>query len=248
MPKLIAGNWKMHGLNFEAEALARAIKAGAAGVSPERATLLVCPPFTALATVGAALLGSPILLGAQDCHPKPEGAYTGDISAPMLHDLGVRFVILGHSERRSTHDESDALVQAKVVAAHAAGLIPIVCVGETLAERDAGRADDVIGSQLAASLPADLAAAGGVIAYEPIWAIGSGRTPTAKQVSAMHTVIRSDLVRRFRGAGRDLPILYGGSVKPDNARAILALPEVGGALIGGASLKAEDFLTIAKAA
>lgn len=248
MPKLIAGNWKMHGLNSEAAALAVAIKAGAADLSPERATLLVCPPFTALATVGAVLSQSPVHLGAQDCHPKPAGAYTGDISAPMLSDLGARFVILGHSERRERHGERDALVHAKAVAAAAAGLTPIVCVGETAAERDADRAEAVVGGQLRASVPDEIAAAGAVIAYEPVWAIGTGRIPTPDQIRAMHALIRSVLERRFGARGRDFTILYGGSVKPDNAGAILALPEVGGALIGGASLSAGDFLTIAGAA
>ncbi|MGH7068105.1 MAG: triose-phosphate isomerase [Acetobacteraceae bacterium] len=248
MPKLIAGNWKMHALSAEAESLALAIKAGAASLSPERATLLVCPPFTVLATVAAALSQSPVLLGAQDCHPRPAGAYTGDISAPMLSDLGARFVILGHSERREGHGESDALVRAKAVAAAAAGLIPIVCVGETAAERDAGRAEAVVGGQLGASLPDEIAAAEAVIAYEPVWAIGTGRVPTPEQIRAMHALIRSVLERRFGARGRDFPILYGGSVKPGNAAAILALPEVGGALVGGASLSAGDFLAIARAA
>jgi len=250
MPKLIAGNWKMHGLAAEAAALVRALASGLAGIDPERATLVVCPPFTAIGTVAPILRGSPIALGAQDCHPEPAGAHTGDISAPMLRDLGARFVILGHSERRAEHGESDALVRAKTLAARGAGLIPIVCVGESLAEREAGREEDVVGAELAASLPDDFAAAtvGGIIAYEPVWAIGTGHTPSAAQVTAMHGLIRARLVASCGAAGRAVPILYGGSVKPDNAAAMLSLPEVGGALVGGASLVAAEFLAIAAAA
>ncbi len=248
MAKLIAGNWKMHGLSAEAAALASALKEGASPVAGVRAELLVCPPFTALATVGAVLRDSPIALGAQDCHPAPSGAHTGDVSAPMLKDLGARFVILGHSERRTGHGESDALVRAKVASAIAAGLIPIVCVGESLAEREAGREEAVVSAQLAASLSDDFAAACGTVAYEPVWAIGTGRTPTAQQIAAMHALIRAGLAARFGAAGGDPLILYGGSVKPDNAASILALPEVGGALVGGASLVAADFLAIAAAA
>jgi len=248
MVKLVAGNWKMHGLSAEAAALAGALKAGAVGLAPGRVSLLVCPPFTVLATVGAVLRDSPIALGAQDCHPAPSGAHTGDISAPMLRDLGARFVILGHSERRTGHGESDALVRSKVAAAIASGLTPIVCVGENLAQREAGREEAVVGGQVAASLSDDFAAAQGTIAYEPVWAIGTGRVPAARQIVAMHALIRAGLVARFGDAGRGVLILYGGSVKPDNAASILALAEVGGALIGGASLAAADFLAIAGAA
>lgn len=240
---LIAGNWKMHGTLAEATALARGVAAGpAAG-----ADLLVCPPFPHLAAVSEALRGSHVALGAQDCHAAAKGAHTGDVSAPMLKDVGARFVILGHSERRADHGESDAVVKAKAEAALAEGLVPVVCVGESEAQRLAGEAEAVVAGQLAGSLPAGFAAAGGVVAYEPVWAIGTGRTPTEADIAAMHARIRAELERSFGEAGAALRILYGGSVKPGNAQAILALPHVDGALVGGASLKAEDFLGIAEA-
>ncbi|MBI0435537.1 triose-phosphate isomerase [Roseomonas sp. KE0001] len=240
---LIAGNWKMHGTLAEATALARGVAAGpAAG-----ADLLVCPPFPHLAAVSEALRGSHVALGAQDCHADAKGAHTGDVSAPMLKDVGARFVILGHSERRADHGESDAVVKAKAEAALAEGLVPVVCVGESEAQRLAGEAEAVVAGQLAGSLPAGFAAAGGVVAYEPVWAIGTGRTPTEADIAAMHARIRAELERSFGEAGAALRILYGGSVKPGNAQAILALPHVDGALVGGASLKAEDFLGIAGA-
>lgn len=240
---LIAGNWKMHGTLAEATALARGVAAGpAAG-----ADLLVCPPFPHLAAVSEALRGSHVALGAQDCHADAKGAHTGDVSAPMLKDVGARFVILGHSERRADHGESDAVVKAKAEAALAEGLVPVVCVGESEAQRLAGEAEAVVAGQLAGSLPAGFAAAGGVVAYEPVWAIGTGRTPTEADIAAMHARIRAELEQSFGEAGAALRILYGGSVKPGNAQAILALPHVDGALVGGASLKAEDFLGIAGA-
>ncbi len=241
MGKLVVGNWKMNGLGAEAAALARAIRAGA-GQAP--ADLVLCPPFTLIAAVGAILAGSPVGLGGQDCHPDPAGPHTGDISAPMLRDAGARFVILGHSERRAAHGETDALVRAKAVAAAAAGLTPIVCVGESEAERAAGRADAIIAGQLAGSLPGGFA---GILAYEPVWAIGSGRTPAEDEIAAMHALIRARLAAACGAAGRAMPILYGGSVKAANAAAIFALPEVGGGLIGGASLVAAEFLAIAAA-
>ncbi|MGC8470338.1 MAG: triose-phosphate isomerase, partial [Acetobacteraceae bacterium] len=243
MVQLIAGNWKMNGLSAEAEALAGAVRAGvtggAGGIS---CRLVLCPPFTLLAPVGSLLAGSGIGLGGQDCHPEPAGAHTGDISAPMLADIGASHVILGHSERRQDHGESDALVRAKVRAALAAGLAPIVCVGESEAQRRAGQAEEVVGGQLAASLPDGFA---GLIAYEPVWAIGTGLTPTAAEIAAMHDFLRNRLVERFGVGGREIAILYGGSVKPANAGTILALDEVGGALVGGACLQAADFLAIA---
>ncbi|MGY4800383.1 triose-phosphate isomerase [Teichococcus aerofrigidensis] len=243
MRPLIAGNWKMHGTLAEATALARGVAAGpAAG-----ADLLVCPPFPHLAAVSEALRGSHVALGAQDCHADAKGAHTGDVSAPMLKDVGARFVILGHSERRADHGESDAVVKAKAEAALAEGLVPVVCVGESEAQRLAGEAEAVVAGQLAGSLPAGFAAAGGVVAYEPVWAIGTGRTPTEADIAAMHARIRAELEQSFGEAGAALRILYGGSVKPGNAQAILALPHVDGALVGGASLKAEDFLGIAGA-
>ena len=242
MRQLIAGNWKMNGLTATAAELAEAVRDGSADVS---AGLLVCPPFTQITSVARTLAGSAVAVGGQDCHAAPEGAHTGDISAPMLRDAGATHVILGHSERRANHGESDAAVLAKVGAAVAAGLVPIVCVGETEAERQAGIAEAVVGRQLAGSLPAGFA---GVVAYEPIWAIGTGRVPTEADVAAMHGFIRAALVRDLGPAGRDVPILYGGSVKAANARAILAVAEVGGALVGGASLSAAEFLAIARAA
>jgi triosephosphate isomerase len=241
MGKLVVGNWKMNGLGAEAASLARAVRAGASAVP---ADLVLCPPFTQLAAVGAILAGSPVGLGGQDCHPDPSGPHTGDISAPMLRDAGARFVILGHSERRAAHAETDALVRAKAVAAARAGLTPIVCVGESEAERASGRAEATVADQLAGSLPAGFA---GIVAYEPVWAIGSGRTPAADEIAAMHALIRARLAAAFGLAGQATPILYGGSVKAANAAAIFALPEVGGGLIGGASLVASEFLAIAAA-
>jgi triosephosphate isomerase (TIM) len=190
------------------------------------------------------LLGSAVAVGAQDCHPRASGAHTGDISAAMLRDCGATHVILGHSERRADHGETDALVRAKVEAAVSAGLMPVVCVGETEAQRETGEQDAAVAAQLAGSLPDGFA---GVVAYEPVWAIGTGRTPTEADVAAMHAHIRAELVRRLGPAGAGLRILYGGSVKPGNAAALMALPEVGGALVGGASLVADDFLGIARA-
>nr|WP_237182301.1 triose-phosphate isomerase [Roseomonas marmotae] len=240
---LIAGNWKMHGTLDSARELASGVASGVAS----GADLLVCPPFVHLAPVAGVLGGSSVALGAQDCHAAAKGAHTGDVSAPMLADLGARFVILGHSERRSDHGESDAVVLAKAEAALAAGLTPVVCVGESEAQRVAGEAEAVVAGQLAGSLPEGFAAAGGVVAYEPVWAIGTGRTPTEGDIAAMHARIRAELQARFGEAGGKLRILYGGSVKPGNAKAILALPHVDGALVGGASLVAADFLGIAMA-
>ena len=242
---LIAGNWKMHGTLAEARALAGAVHDGAGALGCE---LLLCPAFPHLAAVGAILGDGPVRLGAQDCHAAAKGAHTGDVSAPMLRDLGAHYVILGHSERRADHAETDRQVLAKAEAALEAGLIPVVCVGEREAERLAGRAEAVVGAQLAASLPDGFAGAGGVVAYEPVWAIGTGRTPNEAEIAAIHAMIRAALVARFGAAGAGLRILYGGSVKPGNARAILALPHVDGALVGGASLVAADFLGIAREA
>jgi triosephosphate isomerase len=241
---LIAGNWKMHGTLREAGALAEAIAAGAAA-TPTAAELLVCPPFPYLLPVAAALQGKGIPVGAQDCHAAAKGAHTGDVAAPMLRDVGATHVILGHSERRANHDESDATVRAKAEAALAAGLAPIVCVGESEAQRLAGEAEPVVTGQLDGSLPDGFAAAGGIVAYEPVWAIGTGRTPTEAQIADIHAAIRANLKARFGAAGGGLRILYGGSVKPGNAASILALPDVDGALVGGASLVAADFLAIA---
>jgi triosephosphate isomerase (TIM) len=245
---LIAGNWKMHGLRADGLALARAVAEGADGAGTSE--LLVCPPATLLREVAAALEGgsAAVAVGAQDCHAAAKGAHTGDVSAPMLRDAGARFVILGHSERRADHGEDAAAVLAKTEAAIAAGLVPIVCVGESEAERLAGEAEAVVTRQLDGSLPDGFAAAAGVVAYEPVWAIGTGRTPTKADIAAIHAAIRARLRTRFGEAGGALRILYGGSVKPANAAPILALENVDGALVGGASLVAADFLAIAAAA
>lgn len=239
MRQLIAGNWKMHGKLAEVAAYAAAL-----AQAPHHVDLLICPPFTLLDRFATALNGT-AALGAQDCHANAQGAHTGDISATMLAEAGATHVILGHSERRQNHGETNADVAGKVMAALAAKLIPIVCVGETQDERDAGEAEDVVRTQLVHSLPAEFT---GVVAYEPVWAIGTGRTPTEDDVTAMHATIRAALVEQFAEAGRGMLILYGGSVKPSNAGVLLALPEVGGALVGGASLNAQDLLAIAAAA
>ena len=241
MRHLIAGNWKMNGLKEQAAAIALPLGAGATGLACD---LLVCPPATMVTIVANILLGSGVAVGGQDCHAKASGAHTGDISAAMLRDAGASYVILGHSERRADHGETDAVVRAKVTAAVAAGLTPIVCVGETEAQRVAGEHNNVVGAQLAGSLPEGFA---GVVAYEPVWAIGTGRTPTPADVAAMHAFIRAKLVSLLGPAGGGLRILYGGSVKPSNAAELMALPEVGGALVGGASLQATEFLSIARA-
>ena len=240
MRQTIAGNWKMHGLTREAAAIATALL----DAGPLTRDLLVCPPATQIVAVARILAGSPVAVGGQDCHAESHGPHTGDISAAMLKDAGASCVILGHSERRQNHAETDAQVRAKVLAAVAAGLTPIVCVGESDAERQAGWETGVVGTQLKGSLPDDFS---GIVAYEPVWAIGTGRTATEADVAAMHLFIRQTLVRRFGAAGEAMPILYGGSVRPANAASLLAVPHVGGALVGGASLKAEDFLGIARA-
>jgi triosephosphate isomerase len=241
---LIAGNWKMNGRLAEATALAAAVAAGARAGGAE---LLVCPPFPMLAPVKGVLGSAPVALGAQDCHAKASGAHTGDVAAEMLRDVGCRYAIVGHSERRADHAETDAIVRAKAEAATRAGLVPIVCVGETLAERDAGTTLAVVATQLAGSIPDASTAATLVVAYEPVWAIGTGRTPTTAQVAEVHAKIRADLAVRF-GDGATMRVLYGGSVKGSNAAELLAVANVDGALIGGASLKAEEFLAIANAA
>jgi len=243
---LIAGNWKMNGL---AEALdqARAV-AAALDAKPAAARVAICPPATLLDRLSQALEGSTVLTGGQDCHVKTSGAHTGDVAAPMLIDAGATLVILGHSERRDDHGETSVLVAAKVETALAAGLEPIVCVGESLAQREAGSAIAVVTGQIRESLPAVLAGQAFAVAYEPIWAIGTGRTATVADIEEMHAAIRAELVVMFGDHGATVPILYGGSVKPDNAVEILAAAEVGGALVGGASLKAADFLAIIGAA
>jgi triosephosphate isomerase len=209
--------------------------------------LMICPPATLLVSFATAALGSKLQIGAQDCHEKPSGAFTGDISAEMVADAGATAVIVGHSERRTLHDETDAEVRAKAEAAWRAGLIAIVCIGETKAEREAGKTLDVLGKQLDGSLPDGATGAKLVIAYEPVWAIGTGLTPSSDDVRDAHAFIRSRLEKRFSQEGTAVRILYGGSVKPSNAKELLLIPNVNGALVGGASLKAEDFLGIASA-
>jgi triosephosphate isomerase len=245
MPHLIAGNWKMNGLAASLQE-ALLIAKGAKEVEG-RADVMICPPATLIERMRQLVLGSPLLIGGQDCHAKPSGAHTGDISAEMLKDAGAAAVIVGHSERRTNHGETDALVRAKAEAARRAGLTAIVCIGETEAERDSGKTLDVVSTQLASSVP-DGAPDDIVIAYEPVWAIGTGRTPSEGDIGEVHAHIRSGLKSRFGAAGGSVRILYGGSMKPDNAGVILKVPEVNGGLIGGASLKAADLLAIVKAA
>ena len=246
MKPLIAGNWKMNGLSADADALAEALKAGMAGAAVA-CEMLVCPPFLHIARTAAALAGSPVKLGGQDCHQAGSGAHTGDVSAAMLRDLGCGYVILGHSERRADHAESDALVRAKAEAALAAGLVPIVCVGETEEQRVAGDALAVIGRQLKGSVPVGMAAERLVVAYEPVWAIGTGRTATPADVAEVHAEIRRVLGGLVGDEAQQVRILYGGSVKPANAAELLAQDNVNGALVGGASLQADDFMAIAAA-
>ncbi len=246
MRQLIAGNWKMNLLRDEALALAGSLRHGIGDVA---ADLLICPPAITLPVVARSLLGTPIAVGGQDCHQAASGAHTGDISAAMLRDAGARWVILGHSERRQNHGETDETVREKVLAAVNAGLTPIVCVGETADQRRGGQETEAVGWQLSGSLPQGFGSTvPGAIAYEPVWAIGSGKMPTQSEVAAMHAFIREELVRQFPDAARGIRILYGGSVKAANAASLLAVPEVGGALVGGASLVAADFLAIARAA
>jgi triosephosphate isomerase (TIM) len=242
---LVAGNWKMNGTAASAAEFDR-IVAGAPPVTA-RADLLVCPPATLVAAFAARAAGSPVAIGGQDCHAEPAGAFTGDIAAEMLKDAGASAVIVGHSERRTFHKESDADVRAKAQAAWRAGLTAIVCIGESRDERAAGKTLDIIGGQLAGSLPDGATATSLVVAYEPVWAIGSGLTPTPKDVAEVHGFIRAQLVRRFGAAGEGVRILYGGSVKPANAKELMAVADVDGALVGGASLKADEFLAIAAA-
>ena len=241
---LIAGNWKMNGLRASLGEL-QVIVAAARELT--KTDLLICPPATLVREFADAARGSALGIGGQDCHPNASGAHTGDISAEMLKDAGAIAVIVGHSERRADHHEADALIRLKAEAAWRAGLTAIVCVGETQAQRDAGKTLEIVTAQLAGSVPAGATAARLVIAYEPVWAIGTGLTPTAKDVEEVHSLIRKLLRDRFSGEGGMMRILYGGSVKPSNAAELMAIPNVNGALVGGASLKAADFLAIAAA-
>lgn len=244
-PMLIAGNWKMNGTRAAAQAFVDKLAAGNPERRPGR-TLLICPPATLVDAMAGPLADLGVSVGGQDCHAETKGAFTGDVSAQMLADLGATHVIVGHSERRTLHGETDEQVRAKAAAALAQGLIPIICVGETWAEREAGKADDVVSTQVRGSVPDGIPAERLVVAYEPVWAIGTGRTPTNADITAIHAVIRAGFAAKTSGeAGL---VLYGGSVKPSNALEILGLDLVDGALIGGASLDAGDFLAIANAA
>lgn len=242
--RLIAGNWKMNGLSAEIAEL-EAIAEGATANGPE---CLICPPTTILAAARAAVGDRPLKLGAQDCHTAEKGAHTGDISVAMLTDAGADYIIVGHSERRADHGETDELVKAKAEAALAGGALPIVCIGETLAEREANDTLKVIATQMAGSVPSVDPAAKVVIAYEPVWAIGTGLTPTSEQIAEVHAAIRGHLKDQFGAGADDVRILYGGSLNPKNADEILAIPDVDGGLIGGASLKADSFLSIVASA
>lgn len=238
---LLAGNWKMNGLRAS---LAEAASIVAAVPHPRGADVMLCPPATLIAPMAAALSGSNVSVGGQDCHADVSGAFTGDASAEMLADAGATAVILGHSERRAEHGERDIDIRAKVRAAHRAGLTAIVCVGETLGQRQAGLTEAVVTRQLMGSLPDSADGATTVVAYEPVWAIGTGVTPSIGDVAAVHAAIFSALQVRYGDRGRQVRLLYGGSVKPSNARELMAVANVHGALVGGASLKAADFLSI----
>ncbi|WP_444464928.1 triose-phosphate isomerase [Rhodobacter capsulatus] len=240
--KLAAGNWKMNGTKAS---LAEVTALIAAHPDP-KSEVLLCPPATLVAAMVATAAGK-IAVGGQDCHMKAAGAHTGDIAAEMLADCGASHVILGHSERRADHGESSEMVCAKAAAARAAGLVAVICVGETEAQRDAGETLALVGAQLAGSVPDGATAANTVIAYEPVWAIGTGRTPTLAQIAEVHDFMRAELVARFGAEGEGMRLLYGGSVKPSNATEIFATSNVDGALVGGASLKAADFGAILSA-
>lgn len=235
--KLAAGNWKMNGVAASLDE----VKALIAAFPEPGCEVLICPPATLIAPMNWLKGKHPLALGGQDCHTKTAGAHTGDISAVMLADAGASYVIVGHSERRADHGETSETVRAKALAAHSVGLVAVICLGESEAERDAGATLGVIGAQLAASVPDGATGATTVIAYEPIWAIGTGRTPTLEQIAEVHGFLRAELAARFGAEGDAFRLLYGGSVKPSNAAEIFALPEVDGALVGGASLKAADF-------
>jgi triosephosphate isomerase (TIM) len=243
---LVAGNWKMNGLRASLAEL-RAVVQGAGDLAA-KTDLMVCPPATLLAEFAAVAAGSAVTIGAQDCHPEASGAFTGDLSAEMLADAGAKAVIVGHSERRTLHGERDALIRSKALAAHRAGLAAIVCVGETRAQREARETIAVVRQQIDGSLPDEATAANLILAYEPVWAIGTGLTPTPKDVAEVHEFLRERLASRYGEAGQRIRILYGGSVKPANARELMAVEDMNGALVGGASLKAAEFLAIAAAA
>jgi triosephosphate isomerase (TIM) len=241
---LIAGNWKMNGLATELAEVAALAAELARQAAP--CDVLICPPHTLIHRMQQQISGTVVMVGGQDCHAKNRGAHTGDISVAMLADAGASAVIVGHSERRADHGETSANVRAKADAVIAGGLVAIICIGETEAQRDAGQTLTIVLGQLAESMPDAGNAETMVIAYEPVWAIGTGRTPTVQDVATVHAAIRAALAQRL-GDGSSVRILYGGSVKPENARELMAVPHVNGALVGGASLKAKDFLGIIRA-
>lgn len=243
MKKLVAGNWKMNGLRESLGEIDAIVSA--ASDHAGSADLLICPPFTLLSDAVSKAGSAPLSMGGQDCHVNEKGAHTGDVSAEMLKDVGCSYAIVGHSERRADHGEPSSLVQAKAAAAHNAGLVAIVCIGESEAERRAGKEQEISGTQLRESLPQSANAQNTVIAYEPVWAIGTGLVPSNQDILDMHGFLRSELVARFGDAASNFRILYGGSVKPANAKEIMEIPNVDGVLVGGASLKAVDFLAIA---
>jgi triosephosphate isomerase len=245
MRPLIAGNWKMNMTKIAGAALARDLGMRYAEQANRDFDLLICPPATLIDAAGQAVAGSGVFVGGQDCHAAEKGAHTGDISAAMLADLGCTHVLVGHSERRQNHGEMDLLIGEKAKAAYDAGLIAVICIGETEAERDAGQALAVCSRQIAGSVPNNATPDNTVIAYEPVWAIGTGRTPTTGDVAEVHSHIRAELSLHMAGADA-VRLLYGGSVKPSNAGQLLAVPNVNGALVGGASLSADDFWAIAQ--
>ena len=241
---LVAGNWKMYGLKAALEQALKVRDTVSASDFSLPVDVMICPPATLVMVLGELSADGRLLVGGQDCHTQVQGAHTGDVSAEMLKDAGATAVIVGHSERRADHGEMDRHVRAKAEAANRAGLTAIVCIGETAGQRAAGQTLDVVRRQLAASVPEGASAANTVIAYEPVWAIGTGLTPTVEDVETVHGAIRVALTQRFGSKGAGMRILYGGSVKPDNARELMSIDNVNGALVGGASLKADDFLRI----
>lgn len=245
---LIAGNWKMNGLLEDGIALAKGVATEFKKTGRRDCEVLICPPFTLLTSAKKAIKGARVQLGAQDCHFAAKGAHTGDVSPVMLKDLGCQFVIVGHSERRTNHGESNELIAQKAAAAIEAGLKVIICIGETEAERDAGKTIDVCTKQIMGSVPETANASNTVIAYEPVWAIGTGRTPTTAEVQEVHAAIRKVIAKKCgRANANKMRVLYGGSMKPSNAKELLKLPDVDGGLIGGASLKVADFMAIIEA-
>ncbi len=245
---LIAGNWKMNGLLEDGVALAKGVALEVKKASRKDCEFLICPPFTLLMATKKVAKGSKLMVGAQDCHFDAKGAHTGDVSPQMLKDLGCQYVIVGHSERRTDHNESNELIAKKAQAAIEAGLKVIICIGETEKERDEGKTISVCTSQIMGSVPENSTAQNTVIAYEPVWAIGTGKTPTSAEVQEVHAAIRKVVSKKLgRANANKMRILYGGSMKPSNAKELLALPDVDGGLIGGASLKVADFIAIYEA-